>query len=184
MHDPHDPLDAWDDDDPALLHAAVGPVRRIHAEEAPKRPRPDARARSLEQDEREAVRTAQHAPFSLAEPGESSRYRRDEVPARTLKRLAKGLFAVQDEFDLHWLGAEQALAATRRFLAEARAADLRCVRLIHGKGTRSQGGESVLRPRVEAHLMQRADVLAFASAPTNQGGTGALLVLLKSDRGG
>lgn len=174
----HDPLDDLDDDDPALLGAAVGPVRRIHADEPPRPPRPDSRPRSFEADEREALRTARLAPFAAGDPARTSRYRRDEVPPRTLKRLAKGLYAVQDEFDLHTLGAEQALSAIRRFLGEARAARRRCVRLIHGKGARKPDGESVLRPLIETHLMQRSDVLAFASAPTNQGGTGALLVLL------
>lgn len=178
----HDPLDDLDDNDPALLQAAVGPVRRIQAAEPPRRPKPAGGPRQLHADERDALKSSHEQPFSLGEPGEVSRYRRPEIPERTLKRLRRGLFAVQDEFDLHHLQAEAASQALRLFLAEAGSRGLRCVRLIHGKGRHSQGGESVLRPLVEAHLRHRRDVLAYASAPTNQGGTGALLVLLHDSR--
>jgi DNA-nicking Smr family endonuclease len=178
----HDPLDDLDDNDPALLQAAVGPVRRIQAVEPPRRPKPAGGPQQLLADERDALRSSHVQPFAAGEPGEVSRYRRPEIPERTLKRLRRGLFAVQDEFDLHHLQAEAATQALRLFLAEAQSGGLRCVRVIHGKGRHSQGGESVLRPLVESHLRHRQDVLAYASAPPSQGGTGALLVLLQGRR--
>ena len=57
---------------------------------------------------------------------------------------------------------------------------LRCVRVIHGKGLRSPGREPVLKGKVQRWLAQRDEVLAFCEAPKNQGGSGALLVLLKA----
>jgi len=45
-----------------------------------------------------------------------------------------------------------------------------------------EAGVPVLRPLVAEWLTQRADVLAFASAPPALGGTGALLVLLDRKR--
>ena len=41
-------------------------------------------------------------------------------------------------------------------------------------------GAPVLKLLVDRVLRQRGDVLAFASAPPNQGGSGAVLVLLDS----
>ena len=52
------------------------------------------------------------------------------------------------------------------------------MRIIHGKGLQSDGGAPVLKNLVDRLLRLRNDVLAFHSAPTGQGGTGAVLVLL------
>ncbi|HMH19585.1 MAG TPA: Smr/MutS family protein, partial [Burkholderiales bacterium] len=51
---------------------------------------------------------------------------------------------------------------------------------VHGKGLRSPRREPVLKGKVQQWLAQRDEVLAFCQAPGNQGGSGALLVLLKA----
>ena len=61
----------------------------------------------------------------------------------------------------------------------ARDAGHGCVRIVHGKGLHSDSGIPVLKNLVDRMLRQRADVLAFHSAPAAQGGNGAVLVLLK-----
>ena len=53
---------------------------------------------------------------------------------------------------------------------------------VHGKGLHSESGVPVLKNLVDRLLRQRADVLAFASAPAAQGGHGAVLVLLNRRR--
>lgn len=112
------------------------------------------------------------------ESGDTLRYRRDEVGPRMLRRLARGDYAVQDELDLHHAAARQAEAMLRRFLGEVRDAGGGCVRIVHGKGLHADGAP-VLKNLVDRLLRQRADVLAFHSAPPAQGGTGAVLVLLR-----
>lgn len=177
---PDDDWNALDDDDPALLAQAVGPVRRLkHAASAPPRgPRPRPRPRQFDADEQAALQSSRQAQLDDVAAGDVSLYRRPELPLRAFKRLRRGLYAVQDEVDLHHAGVELAGELLRAFLREALDQDLRCVRIVHGKGLRSAGGRAVLRPWVESHLRQRNDVLAYSSAPANQGGTGALLVLL------
>jgi DNA-nicking Smr family endonuclease len=57
----------------------------------------------------------------------------------------------------------------------------RVVIVVHGKGEHSPRGQSVLRGEIAAWLSQgRAarHVAAFATAPEDHGGTGAVLVLL------
>ena len=81
----------------------------------------------------------------------------------------------------HAAGAETLL---RRFLREAVDDGLGCVRVIHGKGLNSPDGVPLLKNLVDRMLRQRADVLAFHSAPAVQGGTGAVLVLLGRRRPG
>ena len=170
-----------DEDEAALFRAAVGPVRELPAApEPPGKPRPRPRARMAERDEaqaREDFRLGRGEPFAI-ERGDVLVHRRDQVPPRTLKRLSQGLYAAQDELDLHYVDADTAEAMLRRFLAEARDAGHGCVRVIHGKGLNSGDSLPVLKNVVDRILRQRADVLAFHSAPPAQGGTGAVLVLL------
>lgn len=168
-------------DDAALFREAIGPVRVIEAEppavEAPK-PRPDTRRH--DEDEADALRETMRQPLdALAYAmGEVLEFRRDELSPQTLKRLKRGEFAVQDELDLHRMRVDEAEAALRVFLGEARRAQFPCVRLVHGKGLRSEFGP-VLKALVDRVLRHRGDVLAFCSAPAAQGGTGATLVLLR-----
>lgn len=174
-----------DDDDTALFRAAVGPVRELPEVPAPpERPRPRPRARMAERDEalaREEFRLGRGDAFSIGR-GDVLAHRRDQVPPRTLKRLSQGLYAAQDELDLHHVDAATAETLLRRFLAEARDAGHGCVRVIHGKGLNSDDSLPVLKNVVDRVLRQRGDVLAFHSAPPAQGGTGAVLVLLERRR--
>jgi DNA-nicking Smr family endonuclease len=52
--------------------------------------------------------------------------------------------------------------------------------VIHGKGLSSPGREPVLKGKVLKWLTQREEVLAFCQARPNDGGSGALIVLLKA----
>jgi DNA-nicking Smr family endonuclease len=54
------------------------------------------------------------------------------------------------------------------------------VRIIHGKGLRSKNREPVLKQKVANWLMQRDEILAFCQARHSDGGSGAVMVLLKS----
>lgn len=168
-------------DDGALFRAAIGPVRTLPgAPEPPARPRPRPRARMAERDEGEALlafRRGLGDGDALA-AGDVLAYRRETASPRTLRRLARGEYAVQDELDLHLADAATAEVLLRRFLAQARAAGLGCVSIVHGKGLHADSRMPVLKNLVDRALRQRADVLAFHSAPAARGGTGAVLVLL------
>lgn len=112
-------------DDAALFREAIGPVRVLAAEApAVEAPKPQPNTRRHDEDEAEALRETMRQPLdALAYAmGEVLEFRRDEVPMPTLKRLKRGEFAVQDELDLHRLRVEEAEAALRVFLGEARRA--------------------------------------------------------------
>ena len=97
---------------------------------------------------------------------------------RLLRKLKRGQFSVADELDLHQMSAAVAREAIAQFLAESRRERHLCVKIIHGKGLRSRNEGPVLKRLVDSLLRRRADVLAFASAKANQGGTGAVIILL------
>jgi len=81
---------------------------------------------------------------------------------------------------LHGLDRQGARSLLSEFLRECLKRGLRCIRIVHGKGLRSPGKEPILKGKVQQWLLKRDDVLAFCQAPGNQGGSGALLVLLKA----
>jgi DNA-nicking Smr family endonuclease len=165
-------------EDAELFRDAIGEVRRIEAPPpAPAPPPPPPRARRFELDEVEALRESQAGGEIPLEGDELLAWRRDHVSERTLRRLKRGEYATQDELDLHHLRAQDAEQLLKAFLNEARAGSRQCVRIIHGKGLRSEGAP-VLKVLVDRVLRHRGDVLAFASAPAAQGGAGAVLVLL------
>ena len=133
-----------------------------------------------ERDEIEARSEFQRGldDLSALAAGDTLSYRRDTLPAPMFQRLKRGRFSAQDELDLHGATVAQAETMLRAFITEAHAHEFGCVRIIHGKGRRDDGGIPVLKNLVDRLLRQRADVLAFHSAPAAQGGTGAVLVLL------
>ena len=171
-----------EEDDAALFRSAIGEVTPMRPVEAPAagKPRPKPRARMAEQDEQEArgefARLLRDS--SPLEAGDTASYRRENLPPRMFQRLKRGQYSVQDELDLHGASAAQVEHLLRQFLLEAHDHDHGCVRIIHGKGLQSDGGAPVLKNLVDRLLRLRNDVLAFHSAPTAQGGTGAVLVLL------
>jgi DNA-nicking Smr family endonuclease len=97
-----------------------------------------------------------------------------------LARLRRGHWSVQGELDLHRLNRDEARDALAEFLNAARSTGWRCVRIIHGKGLSSPNREPVLKGKVRLWLTQRDEVLAYCEAPHHAGGSGAVVVLLKS----
>ena len=104
---------------------------------------------------------------------------RNGLGTDVLTKLRRGHWSVQAEIDLHGHTSEEAHDALADFLLEVRAHRLRCVRVIHGKGLTSPGGEPVLKGKVRRWLSQWDDVLAYVEAPQHAGGGGAVLVLLR-----
>lgn len=174
-------------EDAALFREAIGDVRPLEpAPPPPERPRPAPEPRMQARDEAEALAQSRTLSWMEAtiDAAEALAYRRDEVPEKVLKALRRGEYSIGGELDLHQLRAHEAERWLREFLAQSRAEGLACVRIIHGKGLRAAEGGSVLKALVDRMLRQRADVLAFASAPEAMGGTGAVLALLARRRAG
>ncbi len=103
---------------------------------------------------------------------------RPQVQLGVLRRLRRGEYRVQREIDLHGLTVAEAKHALRQFLIDALEHEMRCVRIIHGKGLRSGHRGPVLKAAVNAVLRRTGAVLAYVSARQVDGGTGAVYVLL------
>jgi DNA-nicking Smr family endonuclease len=173
-----------DKDHDNAFRTAVADVRPLPPHPTPPaEPRPSPRARFRRMDDEQALlESLELEPGDwMVETGDELLFRRGGVPARLLERLRRGEFAVEDEIDLHGLTALMARDALRAFLHEALGRRLHCVRVVHGKGLRSGPRGPVLKHAVNVWLRKVDAVIAFASAPRRDGGTGAVYVLL-SDR--
>ncbi|HSL84448.1 MAG TPA: Smr/MutS family protein [Thermoanaerobaculia bacterium] len=147
------------------------------------RPAPPPGARpSRRRSGRTIARPAAPVRFEIEEDGERVEGRLPGFDRREARRLARGEIAAELTVDLHGFPEAEARGALLDALRRARRAGLRAVRVIHGRGLRSPGGP-VLKaalPRWLAEPPLGSWVLAFATAPPEQGGTGATLVLLRT----
>jgi DNA-nicking Smr family endonuclease len=96
-----------------------------------------------------------------------------------LRKLRRGQWTIQAELDLHGHTQDDAHSAISEFVREAKLADWRCVRIIHGKGLSSHQKIPVLRSKVRRWLQLKDEVLAYCEPRPNGGGSGAILVLLR-----
>ena len=107
-------------------------------------------------------------------------YLRDGLSTQVLRKLRRGHWVVQDHIDLHGLRSDAARELLVNFLNEALNDGYRCVRVVHGKGYRSRNREPVIKRKMAGWLQQRDEVLAYCQAAQADGGSGAVLILLKA----
>ncbi len=124
------------------------------------------------------------APLAVpsAPPRDLSHGTASGLDKRRLARLRRGLLPIEGTIDLHGMTQAQAHMALHQFISASQQRGRRCVLVITGKGSRSEG---VLRTTVPHWLnlpATRSLVLAFAYATPAHGGDGALYVLLKRRR--
>ena len=136
-------------------------------------------ARQHRRDELAALAESLEGPLSAEdalEAGEELSFLREGMARETLRKLRRGHWTIQDGIDLHGLTRDQATAIVVEFLNHCLARGLRCVRIVHGKGL------GILKAKLRKWLPLREEVLAYCQAPANDGGSGALLVLLRTKR--
>lgn len=151
---------------------------RVHL--APDQPAPLPVQQQL--DDRRVLQEAISDEFdaaTLLEIDDALSFRRPGVGPDVTRKLRKGEWSIQGEIDLHGLRREDAREALAGFIREAHRRGWRCVRVVHGKGLGSPGKTPVLKGKVQGWLVQKNEVMAFVQARADEGGAGALVVLLK-----
>jgi DNA-nicking Smr family endonuclease len=168
-------------EDGRLFREAVRGVKPLGSRPPPQRgPKARPRARFTRADRMAVLKESLEGSAADAEvgSGEELAFHRPEIPAAVMRRLRRGDYRVQREIDLHGLTVIEAKQVLREFLAAALEHQVRCVRIIHGKGLRSGPRGPVLKGTVSAVLRRTGAVLAYVSARQVDGGTGAVYVLL------
>ncbi|WP_420723217.1 Smr/MutS family protein [Hwanghaeella sp. LZ110] len=102
------------------------------------------------------------------------------VDRRTAERLHKGKMSIEGRLDLHGMSRDAAHQATLGFVTNARLSGKRCILIVTGKG------KGILQSDLPHWLNLpplRDQILSFSHARPQDGGSGAVYVLLKRDRG-
>lgn len=173
-------------DDLALFRSAVKSVRRIKDTRRvvlpPVRNLPQslllekrARAAGLEKSHGPAV-SDHFSPAPLHH--DDTRFVRDRHSPDLIRQLERGRWPIGATLDLHGSTLDEARERLDRFLRSCTEHYIRCVRIVHGKGYGSKDGESVLKTTIRRWLTQLSSVQAYVQCNENDGGAGAVLVLL------
>lgn len=104
-------------------------------------------------------------------------YAKPGLQAKQFLLLKQGHIPIEATLDLHSYTIDEALIALADFFRAAQASKLRCLNIIHGKGRDEQ---AYLKSAVLGFLKAQSHILAYHSAPSKLGGTGAVLVLLSN----
>ena len=168
-----------------LFALSVGPVVPLRpVTRAPaSRARPHPIPRQRERDEAAVLAESISDEFdveTLLDTDEALSFRRRGVGPEVVRKLRRGVWAIQAQLDLHGARRDEAREQLGAFLRDAVRAGLRCVRVVHGKGLGSGPKGPVLKKAVNLILRKTAAVLAFCSARQVDGGTGAIYVLISS----
>lgn len=165
-----------------LFREHVGKIRpvdqdRVAPHRSKRKPVPEQSIR----DAREVMQSLLSDDYDACEieTGEELLHIRPGLQHSVVRKLRRGQYAIEGELDLHGNTVPQARERLDEFIRVMRASGKRCVRIIHGKGKSSEGKMPVLKGKVNTWLRQKDEVLAFCSAISRDGGTGALYVLIK-----
>jgi len=168
-----------------IFRSTVGEVQALKPQEKfhpiPKKPKPIP-FKHIE-DEQKALQESLSDEFdagTLLESDENLSYTRPGVGIDVAKKLRQGAWVIQAQLDLHGMRRDQARDNLGEFLRKCIRSGFRCVRIIHGKGLGSVNKEPVLKNKVRNWLIQKDEVIAFSQATAADGGSGALIVLLRA----
>lgn len=107
-------------------------------------------------------------------------FKRPGIQQKIMEKLRKGRVRIENQIDLHGMTVVVAEKSLNSFLESCLQSNYRCIRIIHGKGTGSANRKPVIKNRVNDWLRMNRNILAFCSAKANDGGTGAIYVLLRT----
>ncbi len=157
---------------------------RVDVAPGPKQPTPEqiaARKNATEEPSPNYLRDFLDESSQVT-PEHAFQWHREGTQVAVLDRLKLGHYQSGDQIDLHHKSIREAHGLLWSFLSESIAQGHRNVRVIHGKGARSNP-PAQLKSYVGQALKEHDDVFAFCTAPPELGGVGSTLVWLrKSER--
>jgi DNA-nicking Smr family endonuclease len=174
-----------EEDDMSLFLSAMDGVEQLTERGEP--PAPNPRLPEIIDENAEALAelaemVAGQGDISISDASEYIEGAAPGIDARLLRSLRRGDFSVQGRLDLHGMTQAEARDAVDRFLTDSRRTSKRCVLIVHGRGLNSKDQIPVLKEALRVWLGQKRigkTVLAFATARPQDGGAGAVYVLLR-----
>lgn len=170
----------------ATAHASILKERRMRAagqDAAPageRERKPSALRETTDSPARTAPSRRLSDTFaSAASHQDDSQYLKRGHGTDIIQDLKRGKWPIGASLDLHGSTLEDARERFERFLASCLTHDIKCVRIVHGKGYGSRDGDAVLKTAVRRWLTQIEEVVAYTECAEADGGSGAVQVLLK-----
>ncbi len=172
-------------DEEREFHMAMAEVSELSSR--PPAPVQRAIVAQLKDDDAETLASlaqlvSEHGDFAIAGSDDFIEGGSGAPDPRLLGALKKGQFPVQGQVDLHGMTRDQARVAVENFVVESRRNGKRCILIVHGRGLHSENQIPVIKGELRGWLQRGRvgkSVLAFATARPQDGGTGAIYVLLR-----
>ena len=198
---------AGDDDDARLWESVTRSVKplarkgRLPEVDAPTPPAPEKQPAKAPPDAKENSATArERVDISGLRIGAQERRPAPAAPRsadlgygdapgvdkRTATRFRRGLMPIDARLDLHGHTQNSGRTALAGFLRAHRAAGRRCVLVVTGKGLKDDWSVGALRQALPGWLNApdlRRLILAYCHAQPHHGGSGAVYILLRRERG-
>jgi DNA-nicking Smr family endonuclease len=168
------------DDDKATFRDAMRDVKRLSHTKITSSPKKEyIRQRPIKQEKHEDDYFVfsdyeKHDPVSRED---FLQFSRSGLQHKILRNLRTGQYNTEAVLDLHGMTVDEAKSSLSQFLAACKREKIRHVLMIHGKGR--SNSKPILKNKLNHWLRQPNDVLAFCSAMTKDGSSGALYVLLR-----
>jgi DNA-nicking Smr family endonuclease len=143
---------------------------------------PDSRARRRATPRVSLPRAKAPAPGNRVEDDADPRggFVAPGVDRRERRKLKRGDYSPTHRLDLHGQTVAEAVASVKRLMSDTVSRHRhRCICIVHGRGLHSAGNVSVLKGPVRECLRQHPATLAYSDAPRDDGGTGAVYVLIR-----
>jgi len=178
-------------EDRTLFRTSVGKVKPITGSEnlrekplAKSKPMSDAK---LRQHRERLVETEtlldpisdEYLPI-LPEQSDMLSFCKGGIQHRLWKKLRKGQLGNPMRLDLHGMRVSEARQAILASIQYCQQNSIKILLIVHGRGNHSLQTLPILKTKINLWLRQLDSVLAFHSAQSKDGGTGATYVLLKS----
>ncbi len=161
----------------SVFRQAMQDVTPISSDKASIKQKPDGIKKRKHTAERN-IRDTLSDDF-IPECEEFLEFMRPGVQKSWLKQIRTGKISIEDHLDLHGYRRDDARNILLDFLDHAQRSSYRLVRIVHGKGHHSGENTPILKAMVNKWLQNIPQVLAFVSTRAEDGGTGAVYVLLK-----
>jgi len=176
------------DDDLDLFRSEMGDVKPIKAE-AKVRLRPNSEDKQVLQARREAAQALDDSvsgPLSVdhvqqVDSQATLSFMRSGIQHSLFKKLRQGLMPMEARVDLHGMTVEQARSTVLEFIRDCCLHEVRFALITHGKGE-GRAQPAILKSCINSWLPELPEVLAFHSAHSRHGGTGATYVLIRSSK--
>ncbi len=179
-----------DEDDASLFLRSVEGARRIAGDPGAAPPRAEKASAGKPQEESQedaqlflkAMQKMGTTFTSAVSEPEGDGEERRTAAGRT-RQLRRGSISISETLDLHGYVKDEALQRLARFIADAYHRGSKAVLVITGKGLNSPDGP-VLQGSVNAWLREQGKsmVIEVAQAPRDKGGSGAVVVFLRTKK--